>query len=68
MFTYTLIAIVILWAIQKKLKENFKTFSERGVKFEEPVIVFGNMFSGFRGKENILDIIQRLYDKFYNEK
>jgi tetraacyldisaccharide-1-P 4'-kinase len=68
MFALTLIVIVLFWALLKWLKSNFKTFDERGVKFEKPVIIFGNMFKAAMGKESVLCTIQNLYDKFYNEK
>jgi tetraacyldisaccharide-1-P 4'-kinase len=62
------IAVLLLWLLYKKLTEKFKHFEDRGVKFEEPVIVFGNVLNVIRGKQDLFSIIQTLYDKFHNEK
>lgn len=68
MLAFTLIVIVLLWALFKYLKGNLKIFEERGVKYEEPVIIFGNVFKAFIMKESIIDVIDRLCNKFHNEK
>jgi hypothetical protein len=68
MFTYPVIGIVLAWAIYKKLTANFGVFAERGVKFENPVIILGNLSRAAFGKESFVDAFQRFYDKFYNEK
>jgi uncharacterized membrane protein (DUF441 family) len=60
MFTVTLIAVALLWALLKYLKKDFDIFEKRGVKFEQPVIIFGNMMSAAMGKVNLVDLIQRL--------
>lgn len=68
MFTFILIAVLLLWLLYKKLTGKFKMFADRGVKFDDPVVVFGNAFSVAKGKEHALCIIERLYNKFYSEK
>jgi hypothetical protein len=68
MFVFTLILVVLLWALLRFLKKDFDIFEKRGVKFEQPVIIFGNMFKAAMGKESFANLFQRLYDKFYSEK
>lgn len=62
------IAVLILWLLYKKLTGKFKLFEDRGVKFEEPVIIFGNILDVIRGKRDIFSVVQTLYEKFHSEK
>jgi dolichol kinase len=68
MFTFVVIVIVMLWLLVKWLKKDFNIFNERNVKFEKPVILFGNLFNAAMSRESIIDSIERLYTKFYDEK
>lgn len=68
MFAFASIAILLFWLLYKKLTGKFKIFEERGLKFEEPVVVFGNVLSIIRKKEDILTVLNRLYERFNHEK
>lgn len=68
--TLTLIALVffLLWFAYKKLTAKFGIFEERGVGFNKPVPLFGNMFSAVMGRRSMFEIFEEQYQKFYNDK
>ena len=62
------IAIFVGWFIYKKLTKNFDFFDKRGIRYEKPVIIFGNMFKLLMQKENFIDLLDRMYSKFKNDQ
>lgn len=68
MFAIASIGILLLWLLYKKLTEKFKIFEERGLKFEKPVVLVGNVLTVVKGKEDFFTVLQNLYNKFYSEK
>lgn len=65
---FILIVLFLLWTLYKKLTKDLKVFEERGVPYEKAYPVIGNTQSTFGGRESLQDLIQRFYNKFYNEK
>lgn len=68
MLKFAAFVAFLVWALYEWLSKDFGTFSERGVKFEVPVVIFGNFWNAAFGKESVLCPVHKLYNKFYNEK
>lgn len=63
-----LLISAVIFVIYKYLRRNDDFFKKRGVKYEEPTLLFGNMFELFTSNSNGLAVFQKLYKKFQNEK
>lgn len=60
--------VFLAWLAYKKLSKASQFFEERGIHSEKPFLVFGNVFGSFSGKESLVGIVDRLYNKFGDEK
>ena len=65
---FLVVAVFFSVIIYKFLTRNFNIFEQRGVKFETPKIIFGNLWKVCLGKETAVNAFQYFYDKFENEK
>lgn len=66
------ISIVILAAIlliiYRVFTKNNLVFKKRGIEFEHPTLLFGNMLNSFLGNESDQATFKYLYEKFDREK
>lgn len=66
------VSIVIVAALllitYKLLTKNFLVFKKRGIEFEHPTLLFGNMLNSFLGNETDQATFKYLYEKFDREK
>lgn len=62
------LGVILSWILYNSLTKNFEIFIERGVAFEKPVLLFGNVYRTVRGIEGLPGLASRLCRKYYNEK
>lgn len=66
------VSIIILAALllifYKLFTKNFLVFKKRGIEFEHPTLLFGNMLNSFLGNETDQATFKYLYEKFDREK
>lgn len=69
---YFLIVIWLLavsgWLFYKWFSEKSLFFKKRGIKYVNPLPVFGNFLEALKGKESMVEMMIKYYNKFYNEK
>lgn len=63
-----LIFAAILIGVYKYLTRNNDFFEIRGVKFEKPTIIFGNVLGLFTGRDDCVSVLGRPYEKFKDQK
>lgn len=61
-------SLFIGWFIYKKVVEDLQYFDKYDVKYEKPLPIFGNLFKMLMQKENFIQTIDRLYNKYKNEQ
>lgn len=64
----TALAAFLIWMLHKKLTKNDQFFVERGIPFEKPKLVLGNLFNTIIGREGLYEVINRLCNKFHDHK
>lgn len=67
-FLIFVLTILIAFLIYKKIFKNFDFFEKRGISFEKPAPIFGNLLPILKKRENFAQAVERLYEKFKNEK
>lgn len=60
--------LLVLLVIYKFLTRNDDFFKKRGVKFEKPSLLFGNLLPMFTGRETGMSLFENIYKKFDDEK
>lgn len=60
--------VFVIACIHKVLTINHDVFKNRGVEYEKPKLIFGNMFAVFIGKLKEDELLKTIYEKFSREK
>lgn len=60
--------VIVIVAVYKYLKQNDEVFEKRGVPYEKPTILLGNLGALVTGRENGLEYFQKKYDRFKDKK
>lgn len=68
-FSYwtALLVLVLIW-LYRWSTAFYKFFDERGIPYEKPFPLAGNLLSIIRKKENYVDVLERIYLKFKNRR
>lgn len=65
---FLLLTVIFALCAYKLLTRKHDVFKLRGVEYQKPVVVFGNMFDAFVWGESLESVIGILYEKFSREK
>lgn len=63
-----LLFVFVGWLSYKWLTSNDDYFKKRGVPYIEPVPLFGNALPAMIGRESVVDLFNRGYNKFKHLK
>lgn len=63
MYLILILVLVVGWLYKRSIRVH-SHFSNQGLPNLEPVPVFGNLLSAFLGRESIVDLFNRSYNKF----
>lgn len=63
--TATLIVVYFAW---RKIMSPYSYFSERGIAFQKPAPIFGNVARMMLYRESLLEAIVRPYNEFRHKK
>lgn len=67
-FLWILAVSPVLYLLWKYLNKNFDYFSDRGIPYEKPIPIFGNMFGLLFLKRSIPDMLLNMSNKFRSNK
>lgn len=59
---------MLLYLLYKWSTANHDYFAKLGLSYEKPLPIFGNLLNMVLGRESLIDITKRCYDKFYGSK
>uniref|UniRef100_A0A0K8TUM3 unspecific monooxygenase n=1 Tax=Epiphyas postvittana TaxID=65032 RepID=A0A0K8TUM3_EPIPO len=68
MINFLIIFGGVLVALYFYATRNFKYWEKKGVKYEKPIPVFGNMASNFLAQKTVSQVLEELYWKYPEEK